>query len=191
MPKVVDHVKYRAELAQRSAEIFAEFGYTGLGMRQIASKLGISKSALYHYFPSKEALFAACTEMVTNFEAQKNDSPALEHASIAEKITALMDIFKEQENGFQGEMSLLSDYMRGRSAEEIAQDKNMQLANERYLSLVSEFVGPKDAKAVLCLILGTLLQRLFDGRQTDLKEMEAWLVAALNSGAADSKNLPD
>ena len=33
-------------------------------MRGVAQHLGVSKSALYHYFPTKEALFLACTQQV-------------------------------------------------------------------------------------------------------------------------------
>ena len=33
-------------------------------MRKVAAYLGLSKSALYHYFPTKEHLFLACTRQV-------------------------------------------------------------------------------------------------------------------------------
>ncbi len=64
MPKIVDREAYRSELIAKAVDIFSEHGLNGLGMRGIAEALGVSKSALYHYFSSKEELFTACTEFV-------------------------------------------------------------------------------------------------------------------------------
>ncbi len=56
MPKIVDHDQYRKTLLDRAFDLFAEKGYA-ITMRQIAQGLGVSTGTLYHYFPSKEALF--------------------------------------------------------------------------------------------------------------------------------------
>jgi AcrR family transcriptional regulator len=39
---------------------FAELGYAGTSMREIAEELGITKAALYYHFPGKEEIFKAC-----------------------------------------------------------------------------------------------------------------------------------
>jgi AcrR family transcriptional regulator len=57
MPKIVDHDLYRKELLSQCFDLFAEKGYAAITMRQIADGLGVSTGTLYHYFPSKEALF--------------------------------------------------------------------------------------------------------------------------------------
>lgn len=49
----------RAQLLARATELFGEHGYDELSMARIAREAGISKALLYHYFPSKRALFAA------------------------------------------------------------------------------------------------------------------------------------
>ena len=64
MPKIVDHQAHSQHLAQRAAGYFSDHGYAGTSMRAVAQHLGLSKSALYHYFPSKEDLFLACTKQV-------------------------------------------------------------------------------------------------------------------------------
>lgn len=46
-------------LIDTAAELFAEHSYEEISMRQIAQAAGISKSLLYHYFPSKTELFRA------------------------------------------------------------------------------------------------------------------------------------
>src|SRR3954471_15656153 len=49
----------REELLQRGADLFAHHGYDELSMSRFAREAGISKALLYHYFPSKRALFEA------------------------------------------------------------------------------------------------------------------------------------
>jgi AcrR family transcriptional regulator len=39
--------------------VFAERGYHGATLDDVAAQAGVSKGALYHYFPSKQALFLA------------------------------------------------------------------------------------------------------------------------------------
>jgi AcrR family transcriptional regulator len=49
----------RRQLLERGAELFTEHRYDELSMSRIAAEVGISKSLLYHYFPSKRAFFEA------------------------------------------------------------------------------------------------------------------------------------
>ena len=86
---------------------------------------------------------------------------------------------RDLEPGFSDEMALLFDYLRGRTAKEIANDETMQLANQRYEALIGKFVDKQDQKPVLCLLLGALLMRYFDGGSLDLVEIENWLTKAL------------
>jgi AcrR family transcriptional regulator len=49
----------RRQLLERGAELFTSHRYDELSMSRIAAELGVSKSLLYHYFPSKQAYFEA------------------------------------------------------------------------------------------------------------------------------------
>ncbi|SEI99761.1 transcriptional regulator, TetR family [Arthrobacter sp. yr096] len=51
--------KRRAELVEAAFQVFAEKGYLGLSIRQIAEAVGTSHTALLHHFGSKEALLEA------------------------------------------------------------------------------------------------------------------------------------
>jgi AcrR family transcriptional regulator len=59
MPKVVSGYKEEAKrtILQAAAEVFAENGYYDATMDDVAKKLGVSKGAVYQYFPSKDRLF--------------------------------------------------------------------------------------------------------------------------------------
>ena len=55
----VNGAKKRAELVEAAFQVFAEKGYLGLSIRQIAEAVGTSHTALLHHFGSKEALLEA------------------------------------------------------------------------------------------------------------------------------------
>jgi AcrR family transcriptional regulator len=52
----------RRRLLDVGTELFARFSYDELSMARIAREAGISKALMYHYFPSKQAYFAAALE---------------------------------------------------------------------------------------------------------------------------------
>ncbi|HTO70494.1 MAG TPA: TetR/AcrR family transcriptional regulator [Myxococcota bacterium] len=52
----------RAKIVETAEGLFARFGFAGVGMRAVADSVGVSKSALFHHFPTKRALWAAVLE---------------------------------------------------------------------------------------------------------------------------------
>ena len=52
----------RRRLLELGTDLFARFSYDELSMAGIAREAGISKALLYHYFPGKQAYFAATLE---------------------------------------------------------------------------------------------------------------------------------
>jgi len=50
----------RAEILQAALQAFRERGYHATTLDDIANHLGLRKTALYHYFPDKEAILYAC-----------------------------------------------------------------------------------------------------------------------------------
>ncbi|MFX1474990.1 MAG: TetR/AcrR family transcriptional regulator [Promethearchaeota archaeon] len=74
MPRVVPDYKVQARhrILDAAITVFAQKGYHRTKMEDIAKHLGVSKGALYQYFPSKQALFRA----VVNIPIQKiQDEP--------------------------------------------------------------------------------------------------------------------
>lgn len=151
MPKIIDHKAYKKDIASRAAIYFSEHGYAGVSMRRIAEFLGVSKSALYHYFPNKEALFLACTQYVmVRIETDLSVAGASKEAQIQQLIEAMR-------GDFGSEMALIFEYLRGKSSEEIAADEAMQIALDTYRRTVEAIVGAQKADETLAMILGTLL----------------------------------
>ena len=50
----------RAEILHAALQAFSEKGYHTTTLGHIAARVGVQKTALYHYFPDKEAILFAC-----------------------------------------------------------------------------------------------------------------------------------
>ena len=49
----------RAQILREAARLFGSHGFNGTTTRDVATQVGITEAALYRYFPSKEAMYAA------------------------------------------------------------------------------------------------------------------------------------
>jgi AcrR family transcriptional regulator len=58
-PKNADGQRTRQAILDAALELFADNGYFGTSLRDVAAAVGVRESALYNYFPGKEALFEA------------------------------------------------------------------------------------------------------------------------------------
>lgn len=52
----------RVQILERAIALFADAGYAGVSMRDVAGAVGTSAAALYHHFPDKQALYLAAME---------------------------------------------------------------------------------------------------------------------------------
>lgn len=81
----------RRRLIDSAAELFAEHSYEEISMRQIAQAAGISKSLLYHYFPSKTELFAAAVAERALELQEVLEAPA--EGTVLEQLAASIDAY--------------------------------------------------------------------------------------------------
>lgn len=61
-PRSVDYPLQREAIVRAAAELFAQAGYPGTAMSDLARACGISKALLYHYVPDKYQLLLEITE---------------------------------------------------------------------------------------------------------------------------------
>lgn len=69
----------RGALVAAARELFAEYGFAGVGREEIVERAGVTRGAMYHYFASKEALFATAYE-----EVERDLCDAIAAAAMAE-----------------------------------------------------------------------------------------------------------
>lgn len=179
MPKIVDHDAYRAAIVDAAVQSFVVHGYGGLGMRDLARQLGISKSALYHYFPSKEALFRHVVDAVVRSDIAAFDARALTGTTVTQRLAAFVDHVCGNEDWYVQQFLLLTEYVRVRDALEGADE--MHVATERYVVAIAVALGvaPDEARALYFQLGGIVMQRVFDGRRTDLRDGLRWIVETL------------
>lgn len=174
MPKIVDREAYRRELAIKAVDIFTEHGVNGLGMRGIAEALGISKSALYHYFTSKEELFKASTEVFLEPTslyglAEGEDVPQDKKEMLTKLVIAL-------DSRFRGELTLMLDYTKDRSARQVSEDSLLAIANQKFKGELGNIVGDSHADQAYALLFGGLTMRLLNGEQTKIEDIVQWVL---------------
>ena len=58
----IRHAERRAALLEAAGALFAAQGFSGTTIAQVCAAAGVSSGQLFHYFPSKDALFAAIFE---------------------------------------------------------------------------------------------------------------------------------
>jgi AcrR family transcriptional regulator len=86
----------RSQLLERGAKLFTSHRYDELSMSRIATEVGVSKSLLYHYFPSKQAFFEAtlgawAEELRARTEPDPDLSPAERMAASLEGFLSLVE----------------------------------------------------------------------------------------------------
>ncbi|CAG9298066.1 TetR/AcrR family transcriptional regulator [Celerinatantimonas diazotrophica] len=168
MPKVVDHDAKREEIALNATKIFLEHGYKNIGMRQLCEQLGMSKSAVYHYFKSKDELFLAATEAIVNFDAIVLESrPSVTEASLEQKIENFLLIFRQIAPRFFQEIKLVMDYIDVIGLENIADDPCMYTANQKYLTMLTNYVSTSHSDELFTLMLGLLNHQLMVGKDLE------------------------
>lgn len=157
-PKAPDHEAQRERILARAIEAFAELGYAGASMAQLAQACGTSKAGLYHYFPSKEAmLFESLDRYTRRLSEQLHTVQAAAlpaHAELAHLVRALLTEYRVSR---AHHIALLNDvkFLGMAQREQIqAQERVVVQAVARSLQRVApeRFTGPHRTPATMALL---------------------------------------
>ncbi|GLW70359.1 TetR family transcriptional regulator [Kitasatospora phosalacinea] len=86
MTKQERGIRSRRAILEAAAEVFDLRGYDAAGTNEILSRTGLTRGALYHHFPSKEAIALAVLEA-------HGDGLALpEHSAHASRLQSVIDL---------------------------------------------------------------------------------------------------
>jgi AcrR family transcriptional regulator len=158
MPKLVDHASYRKQLLAQCLDLFAERGYSALTMRQIAEALDVSTGTLYHYFPTKEALFQQLAEEITEQSVFEALAQAPRGPSFEERLMSLFHFLAEHEEAFQKQFLIMSDYFQHRDLYGENARAILRAGVERYDQSIQSCLRVRDAH--LCMLLRYLINGL-------------------------------
>lgn len=182
MPKIIDHDNYRAELLEAVVAVFAEHGYRGLSVREIAAALGISTGALYHYFGGKQDLFLRVVERLTDDLADHIEA-ACHGRAPRERLEALLSHAADHEAWYARYNRLCLDYLRERDqrgARVMAATMDRSAA-----ALASSLeIDVPAARFVLIALFGLVTERDLDGGATPFAEQAAFLLTWFDAHTA-------
>jgi AcrR family transcriptional regulator len=160
-----DGQQTRQALLDAALQLFAEKGYFGTSLRDIARHVGVRESALYNYFPSKESLFEAVV-MADRAETAERLAPALDapvtdlRVFLEDLATRAIDAYKSptQQQRFrilmsdgirlavEGRINLIDQQMGSKS--QVVRTLMIRLMNEGFLKpgdpelLTFQFISP-------------------------------------------------
>lgn len=151
----------RLELLGQAAAIFAEAGYCGATMHELAARLRVTRPALYHYAPSKDALFEQCAAVA---EDALNGAvvAALAQPSGRAQVNAFFEHYAEASAGDFGRCFVAADLRALPSGV-----RNMiSAARERLKCAVRSMIERGVADGSMCdcqpVLVSTLLFAAFD-----------------------------
>ncbi|GET37091.1 TetR/AcrR family transcriptional regulator [Microseira wollei] len=194
MPKIVDRDLYRKELLGKCFDLFASKGYASITMREIAQKLGVSTGTLYHYFPSKEAMFVQLFEERYR-QTIASIAPELEKAkTLAERIEIVFDFVARNEEYFLKQLLLDIEFYQQQGREKMQKNKALQQLTERALAEFAKLLGIQDPKFVIyisSLIDGLVLARLYTDEIISWSEQGALLGKMITAYLEQQKDYAD
>lgn len=164
MPKIVDHDQYRKELLMKSFDLFAHKGYSSITMRDLAQGLGVSTGTLYHYFPSKEALFLQLSEELEQQNVLHFLTEAGNFPTLAERVEQVFNFVAKNED-FIGKQTLLwIDFCQQQDWADVSTQEKLKEIDEQTIQAIADYLQISDRKIVdfvFNLLYGLLLRRIF------------------------------
>jgi AcrR family transcriptional regulator len=130
-----DGKKTRAAIHARALELMVRHGFEALTMRQLADAVGLQAGALYHYYPSKQALLSALVAAHLNSTLEAADSLADDGAAPARlmafaRFHILHHVLHRQAN------HVANNELRSLARENFAAVMKLRTAYEKKLRLI-------------------------------------------------------
>jgi AcrR family transcriptional regulator len=185
MPKIVDSEEYRKQLLQQCFDLFAERGYAQVTTRQIAQELGISTGAMYHYFPSKQALFEQLVEEISAQDVQLLRSIS-RNGTLGQRLDRLGELLIQHEAYLIKQAVIWNDFYQHHALTEIQENQRFQQFDQRYqdaMEAVLDLGNPKLAKFIWTLIDGILIEQIGSDRSFPFAEQVELLIQMLKAYA--------
>jgi TetR/AcrR family transcriptional regulator len=160
-PKAADHGEKRDAILQRAAELFAREGYHRASLAQLAEAGGVSKSLVYHYYSSKEALlFDVIERHITGLvdAAAAADDPALDPEPRLEALVmALLERYRDADSAHKVQMNDLDHLPPDQQAIIKAEQRELVRRFSKVIGLINpRLVGTEMLRPATMSLFGML-----------------------------------
>ncbi len=82
----------RERIRREAASLFRRKGFNGTSMAELAAAVGVTKSSLYHHFPSKQALLSEIIELTVDRVTPLVEAVAASDEPAGERLRAAVEI---------------------------------------------------------------------------------------------------
>lgn len=93
-PPVGEGPSTRQRILDAAQLRFGELGFHGLSVEQLARELGVDARTVYHYFPSKSALFKAAADAAFEQSLVRASTTVLAHHDARGRLHGLVDFYR-------------------------------------------------------------------------------------------------
>lgn len=76
----------KEKILEEALKLFAQSGYMGTSMNEIASRLGVTKAALYKHYSSKQEILDSIVERMNQMDAERIKEYEMPHGDMEEVI---------------------------------------------------------------------------------------------------------
>lgn len=147
-------------------------------MRQIAEGLGVSTGTLYHYFPSKQALFEQLAQEICEQDVSAALAELEGAQTLQERMEALGTYLMKNEDYFIKWTYIWIDFCQHQDSKEMLENSVFKLTTQRCQEAAYNFFGIKDsvlASFLLSFVNGLILEKLWGNETIDFIEQCALL----------------
>lgn len=93
MPKILDHEKRKARIAEATWRVILKYGMKGATVRNIAKEAKLSLGALRYYFPNQDELYAYAMNLVSERVKKRLGEVIRSDLPPKEKVIAFLEEF--------------------------------------------------------------------------------------------------
>ncbi len=180
MPKIVDHDEQRHLILNECFTLFGQHGYAGVTLRKLARELKISTGAIYHYFDSKEDLFAQTIQYVAERQLETAVAEVTSSDSQYERLTALVRYLIDHDEHLRMLLLLILDAYRQDSS--LEQSDILRTALDTFIVAMEEnfpAIPSDDARFIIDMLLGVIVRRLLVPAADDYIAHVGWISALM------------
>jgi TetR/AcrR family transcriptional regulator len=151
----------REAVLQAAVSAFNRKGFSKTSLDDIAQKLGVTKTALYYYFPTKNALLAACFDRAMQVASASLAAGKQEGRNGREKLILMLRHYLETMTGELSECLLLTEEHSFESNERRELIKERDNLERQLRDLVEQGISdgsivPCNPKLTIFLMLGAV-----------------------------------
>lgn len=165
----VAEISSRDKILDAAERLFAQRGYAGVGLREVAEAVGLGKSSLFHHFKNKPELYAAvCARILARIESHLARGLARGGSSVdrlERLLDELVDVLASHPNDARLLLRALfeDDDLAGDTAEERAAHEALERIIESMTALFREGMSAGQLRAanVQHLLLTVIGQIVF------------------------------